>query len=115
MLCEITLEPGYLSVEIYNRQTDEETRDVLAAISAAARKHDCFQVLISNHASRPIFKVERSGFLDCFRKFGDTSRYRIALAGDSEELRLSQQYIELLAQRAGINIRSFHTEQAALN
>jgi hypothetical protein len=115
MLCEITLEPGYLSVEIYNRQTDEETRDALAAISAAARKHDCFQILISNHASRPIFKVERSGFLEYFKGFGDTSRYRIALTGDSEELRLSQQYIELLAQRAGINIRSFHSEQAALD
>jgi hypothetical protein len=115
MLCEITLEPDYLSVEIYDRQTDEETRDALAAISAAARKHDSHQILISIHASRPIFKVERSGLLEWFREFGDVSRYRIALTGDSEELGLSQQYIELVAQRAGINVRSFHSEQAALD
>jgi hypothetical protein len=115
MLCEITLEPGYLRVEIYDRQTDKETRDALAAISAAVRKHDRFQILISIHASRPIFKVERSGLLKCFREFGDVSRYRIALTGDSEEIRLSQQYIELVARRAGINVRSFHGEQAALD
>jgi len=115
MLCEITLEPGYLSVQIYNRQTDEETRDALAAILAAARKHDSFRILVSIHASRSIFKVERSGLLECFREFGDVSTYRIALTGDSEELRLSHQYIEIVAQRTGINIRSFHSEHAALD
>jgi hypothetical protein len=115
MLCEITLEPGYLSVEIYNRQTDEETRDALAAISAAARKHNCFQILISIHASAPIFKVERSGLLAFFREFGDVSRCRIALTGDSEELRLSHQYIEVVAQTASIRVRGFHSEQAALD
>lgn len=115
MLCEITLEPDYLSVQIYNRQTDEETRDALAAILAAARKHECFQILVSIHASQPIFKVGRSGLLECFRELGDVSRYRIALTGDSDDLRLSQQYIELVAQPAGINVRSFHSEQAALD
>ena len=115
MLCEITLEPGYLKVEIYNRQTAEETRDALAAIAAEARKHGCSQTLISVHASRPIFKVEQSGFLDCFRQLGEGSRCRIALTGDSEELRLSQQYVEAVAQGAGINVRSFANRQTALD
>jgi len=114
MLCEITVEPDYLKANLFNRQTLEETRDALAAVAAEARKHGCSQILISVHGSRPIFKVEQSGILDCFKEFGDVPRYRIALTADSEELRLSQQYLESVAQRAGLNVRSFPSEQTAL-
>ena len=110
MLCEITLEAGYLKVDLFNRQTAEETRDALAAIAAEARKHACSQILISVHASRPIFKVEQHGLPDYFKELG-----RIALTGDSVELRISQQYIESLARQNGINVRSFTNEQAALH
>jgi len=109
MLCEITVEAGYLKVDLFNRQTAEETRDALAAIAAEARKHACSQILISVHASRPIFKVEQYGLPDYFRELG-----RIALTGDSAELRISQEYIESLARRNGINVRTFPNEQAAL-
>jgi len=110
MLCEITVEAGYLKADLFNRQTAEETRDALAAIAAEARKHKCSQILISVHASRPIFKVEQYGLPDYFRELG-----RIALTGDSAELRISQQYIESLARRNGINVRSFPNEQSALH
>ena len=109
MLCEITVGPGYLKADLFNRQTAEEARDALAAIAAEARKHACSQILISVHASRPIFKVEQYGLPDDFRELG-----RIALTGDSTELRISQQYIESLARRHGINVRCFPNEQAAL-
>jgi hypothetical protein len=109
MLCEITVEAGYLKADLFNRQTAEETRDALGAIAAEARKHKCSQILISVHASRPIFKVEQYGLPDYFRELG-----RIALTGDSAELRISQQYIESLARQNGINVRSFPNEQAAL-
>ena len=114
MLCEITVEPDHVKAELFNRNTTEDTRDALAAIAAEARKNGYSQVLISVHASRPIFKVEQSGLLDCLKQFGDMSRYRIALTGDSEELRLSHQYLESVARRAGINVRSFSSKQAAL-
>jgi hypothetical protein len=116
MLCEITVEPDYLRVDLFNRQTAEETRDALAAIAAGARKHKPSQILISVHASKPIFKVEQYGLLNYFRELGAESKCRIALTGDSDELRLSQQYIESLARRSGgINLRSFPSEQAALD
>ena len=110
MLYEFTVEAGYLKVDLFNRQTAEETRDALAAIAAEARKHACSQILISVHASRPIFKVEQYGLPDYFKELG-----RIALTGDSAELRISQQYIESLARQNGINVRSFPNEQAALH
>jgi len=115
MLCEITVGPDYLKADLFNRNTAEETRDALAAITAAARKHRFSQILIAVHTSRPIFKLEQSGLLEFFRGLGDMSKYRIALTGDSQELRLSQQYVEAVARRHGINVRSFASQRAALD
>ena len=61
MQCEITVEPGYLRADLFNRQTVEEARDALAAIAAEAGKHRCSKILISVHTSRPFFKVEQYG------------------------------------------------------
>lgn len=114
MRCEITVEPGYLKAELFNQRTVEETRDALAAI-AEARKHARSQILISVHASKPLSRVEQSGLLDCLRELGQMPKCRIALTGDSDELRVSQQTIESLARRNRINVRCFPNEQAALD
>jgi hypothetical protein len=114
MLCEITVGPGYLKADLFNRQTPEEARDALATIAAEAHKHARSQILISVHASKPLFRAEQYGLPDYFKELGEILKYRIALTGDSDELRLSQQYIELLARRNGVNVRSFPNEQAAL-
>ncbi len=114
MLCAIIVDLDYLRVDLFNQQTAEETRDALAAIAAEARKHNSSQILISVRASRPMFKVEQHELSDYFRELGEGSKRRIALTGDSHEIRLSQQYIESVARRDGINIRSFPSEQAAL-
>jgi hypothetical protein len=114
MLCEIKVETDYLRADLFNRKTVEETRDALASITAAARKHGRPQVLISVHASTPIFRIEQSGLLDYFKELGEMPKHRIALTGDSAEIRLSQQYIESHARRNRINVRSFPNEPAAL-
>ena len=115
MLCEITVESGYLKAELFNRQTAGETNDALVTIAAEARRHRCWQILVSVHASRPIFKIEQSGVLDRLRALGETSKCRVALTADTEELRLSHEYLVSVAQRAGINVRSFTNQQAALD
>jgi hypothetical protein len=117
MLCEITVEQDYLKAELFNlftRNAAEETRDALAAVAAEARKRACAQILLSIHDSQPIFRVERSGLLDFFKELGEMSKCRIALTGDSQDLRISQQYVESVARRHGINVRSFPNQEAAL-
>src|SRR5258706_5854636 len=115
MRCEITVEPVFLKAEVFDRDTPEETREAFAAIAAAAREHACSQILIAVRASRPITQIEQSRFLEAFREFSGTPRHRIALTGDSDELRLSQQYVESGARRDGINALSLPNEQAALD
>ena len=116
MRYEITVAPDYLKADLFDRETAGETREFLDAVCAAARKHERLHVLISVHASRVIFKVEQYGILDYFKELGGLAKkYRVALTGDSEVIRISQEYIELLARQHSLNVRSFRSEQAALN
>ena len=116
MRYEITVAPDHLKADLFDRETAEETREFLDAVSAEARKHERLQVLISVHSSKAIFKVEQYGILDYFKELGGLpKKYRVALTGDSEVIRISQQYIESLARQHSLNVRSFQSEQAALN
>jgi hypothetical protein len=115
MWYEIIVEPDCLKADLFDRKTAGETREFLVAVAAEARKHKRAQILISVHTSRAIFKVEQYGILDYFKELGALPKCRIALTGDSEELRFAQEYVESLARRQGINTRSFQSEQAALN
>jgi hypothetical protein len=109
----ISAEPGYLRAELFNRQTIDETRKFLEAVLAAAIEHRIPFVLIRIRNSVPIFTVERygfSGFLDLAFK----SKYRIALVGDTVELRIAHQYIATMARMRGVRLRAFGDEAAAI-
>jgi hypothetical protein len=70
---------------------------------------------MSVRSSNPVFTVERSGFLSYFRKLAEDPEHRIALLGDSEELGISHQYVELIGRQHGLNVQSFREEAAALH
>ena len=114
MLYKITIEPDYLRAELFNRETMGQTREFLQLIADAAMKHRQSRVLISVRSSNPVFTVERSGFLAYFRKLSADPSHKIALLGDSEELGISHQYIELIARQQGVRVQSFRDEAAAL-
>ncbi len=114
MLYKITIEPDYLWAELFNRETMEETREFLQLVANAAMKHKRSRVLMSVRSSNPVFTVERSGFLAYFKKLSADPSHKIALLGDSEELGISHQYIELIGRQHGVNVRSFRDPAAAL-
>jgi len=115
MLYKITIEPDHLRAELFNRETMEETRAFLQIVASAALKHTRSSVLMSVRSSNPVFTVERSGFLAYFKKLSENPEHRIALLGDSEELGISHQYVELIGRQHGVNVQSFRDEAAALN
>lgn len=114
MLYKITIEPDHLRAELFNRETMEETRVFLQIVANSALKHARSGILISVRASNPVFTVERSGFLVYFKKLAEDAEHRIALLGDSEELGISHQYVELIGRQHGLNVQSFRDEAAAL-
>ncbi len=109
----ISAEAGYLRAELFNRQTADETREFLDALNAAALEHRRARILVCVRNSKPIFTVERYGisrYLDIAFK----SAYKIALMGDTPELRIAHQYIAVLALMRGVDLRTFQNEIVAI-
>jgi hypothetical protein len=104
-----------LRAELYRRETGDETRQFVDALASKARECGVARILVAVRASRPLFKVEQYGISDAFRAILANPGLRVAITGDSEELRASHEYIELLARQQKVSLRSFRDEAAALH
>lgn len=111
---EITAEPGYLKAELSARETVEDARAFFRAVILENRRHRRSAILLAICSSRPIFHVEAHGLVEFFRELTFDRNCRIALVGDSRELRLSNQYVALRARQRGVDVQSFDDEAAAL-
>jgi len=109
----ISAEPGYLKAELFNRQTTDETRKFLDALHAAALEHRRARILVCVRNSKPIFTVERYG-ISRYLEIAFKSAYKIALMGDTPELRIAHQYIAMLAVMRGVDLRTFQDEIVAI-
>ena len=109
----ITLDRGVLRAELFGRETIEETKTFFEAVLRASRDTRCPRILISIRSSKPVFQLERHGLIEYFRELAVTASRRVALLGDTRDLRLSHDYVELIARQHGLNVRSFLDETAA--
>lgn len=100
-----------LRAELYQRRTPEEMQEFINALDVEIRRSACARTLIRVRHSRPIFKAEQYAGLTRLATGGGI---RIALIGDSEELRASHHYIELLIRPHSANVRGFNDETSAL-
>lgn len=111
---KITAEPAYLRAELFERETVEETRAFLDAVVRDNANHRRSRVLILVRASKSIFQIVAHGLMECFEELSATTPGQIALVGDTRDLHLSHEYIEVIARQHGLNVRSFRDEAAAL-
>lgn len=105
---------GYLRAELFGRETAEHTHEFLSAVSAKAVESGLTRVLILVRNSRPVFRIEKHRVFDFFKLVASNAAYRVAMLGDSEELRASQEYMELLAHQQSAKVRAFREEALAL-
>jgi hypothetical protein len=113
MYFRIGCEADYLRADLFARETSEETREFLSALAEKVAEQSCWRVLISVHRSNPEFRVGRYDLFSYFA-FARSSAAKIALLGDSEEVRIAHQYVESLARQRDVNLRTFRTEANAL-
>ena len=108
-----TLEVSHnlLRAELFGRQTAEEMQEFIRALNAEIRRSGCNLALICVRHSLPLFQAEQYAGLTRLACNGDI---RVALVGDSEELRASHHYVELLTRQQGANVRGFNDEGSAL-
>jgi hypothetical protein len=107
-------EPYVLRAELLDRESIEETQSFLEALLREARKHKRSCLLIEVASSRPVFHVEEHGLIGYFRDLAQAAIVQIALVGDTEGLRLSHEYLELISQQNGLEVRSFSDVDTAL-
>jgi hypothetical protein len=105
----------YLRAELSERKTPEDTQEFIGALAAKALEGGCTRVLICVRNSRPIFKLQSYGIPEYFRQVAANPACRVALLSDSEEMRSSQHYIEMLGREQGANVRAFRDEARALD
>ena len=105
---------NYMRADLYERRTADETREFLQALATEALGASVDRVLISVHASRPIFRVQRLGLPELFESIASRPAHRVAAVADSYEGRLAQQYVVTLARQRGLNVRSFRSEGDAI-
>ena len=106
--------PGHLRAELFGRQTAEETLQFAAALVEEAKKAPAKRILVWVRNSRPIFKLESHNLSDKFKQLAAMKNVRVALLADSDEVRASHQYIEVLAGQRGARVRAFRDEARAL-
>lgn len=111
MQLKIVRETGCLRAEVRGRETPEDMRAAMAAILAECRRSGVSLVLVSTRASRPLFKVQEFGLSEFLDEL--TGGCKVALVGDTSELRAADEYIATTAQQRRVNVRAFTSEALA--
>ena len=111
---EISAQPGFLRAKLSGRETVEEMRAFLRTVFRECNARQTPAVLLDIRGSRPIFQIEPRRFFEDLRRLAGNGACRIALLGDNPELRLSNEYLALLARQQGLDMQSFRFEVAAL-
>ena len=114
MTYRITAEADCLRGELTGRETVEETQAFLRALVRSKSRHDCSCVLIVVRRSTPVFQVAAHRLIELIEFLSGRPACRIALVGDTRDLHMSHEYIELLARQTGLNVRSYRDENMAL-
>lgn len=103
-----------LRVDVRERETAEETREIAEQTFAERDKHDALSLLIVIRDSRPIFKVEEYGLSGIFARLAAVPGLRLAVCAEDSALHSAHQYIEVLARQRGLAYRAFRAEKDAL-
>jgi hypothetical protein len=104
----------HLRIDLFDRETAEETEEFLRAIEERGLKHPSSRVLICVHSSRAIFQVEKYHASMFIAEVAARPSLKVALVATQWYVRIAHEYVELLARLKGANIRSFAQEWEAI-
>ena len=103
-----------LRVDIRQRETAEETRQIAEAAFAERERTGVLGILLATRDSRPIFKVEEYGLSAILARIAAIPGLRVAALADDAALHAAHEYIELIARQRGVAYRAFTVEAEAL-
>jgi hypothetical protein len=106
--------PGYLRVEVLQRETGDEGRLMGETIFAEQARIGLRRILLIVRDSPPISKVEHYKLSDLLDLAHRIPGLRLALVSDTRELYASHQHFEDLAKQRGIEARAFPDEASGV-
>jgi len=112
MAYSITVEEDFVRAELVGRETVEETKEFLRAVARLSATHLLFLIRIAN--SKSMFRLEQPGLIESFREVACSPSHKVALLADTMDLRVSHEYLELIARQHALNVRSFRSMDEAL-
>ena len=104
----------YLRADLLARETAAESEEFLGILKEVALKQAAPRILICVHSPRAIFRVEKYRASSFLQELADRPDARVALVAKHFEVRLTQQYVEVLARLKKARLRSFSGEAAAV-
>lgn len=114
MKYKVSATSAYLVAQLFGRETAEEMREFLRAVVQENGTYRRSSIFLDVRSSRPLFHNERLGLFDYFKELAGDPSCKIALLGDTRDLCISHEYVALLAQQQGLNVRSFRDRAAVL-
>jgi len=111
---DISDQGAYLKCELLARDSAEETEQFLRAVREAALKHSASRILVSVHSPHAFFRVEKYKLSSYLDELASLPSLKVALVAQHFEVRLLQQYVEVLARLKHANVRSFGDQDEAI-
>src|SRR5262245_50470319 len=102
----ITPQGDVLRAELVDRETVDQTREFLEALTQAVLQHQSTRILIHVRSSAPIFRVEEYKASTYLKELAQRPLVRVALVARRADVRNAHQYVELLARQQGAQLRS---------
>jgi len=109
MQYEIKSESGYVCVEVFDRQSSREAEEFLRDIVAVNRKFNHRRILVNFHVrdASPMPVVAYYELVKLVEKWNSGSSGRVALVGDTHDVRQLNEFAQATAQIQGLCIRAF--------
>ena len=111
---QISDKRAYLRCDLIARDSPEDTRTFLEAVREAVQTHSASRILVRVYSPHAFFRVEKYGLSGYLSDLAALPATRVALVAKHFEVRLLQQYVEVLARLKRANLRSFADDEAAI-
>ena len=109
----IDADDEFLRVKISGRDADRPPSEVCAAVLSESAKLGRDRILIELDQKSPLSATSQFQLVTRLPELGFTPRHRIALVHSTPEMHEANQFINLIAENRGIQVRNFQGVEIA--
>ncbi|MGQ0655821.1 MAG: hypothetical protein ACT4P4_26785 [Betaproteobacteria bacterium] len=113
MQYSIEADAEFLRVKMSGRESNAPPSHVCAAIFRQASKLDLKRILIELDQKTPLSASSQYTLISRLPQIGFTPKHRIAMVHRTPEMQKANEFIDVVADNRGLQVRSFPTVESA--